>query len=110
MYVLCLVTWGSLLSGVHCQKALACDGLLPCTCFTKLLVLTVLNSACTSVYFMFIRVLIIIPVFCCLQVLRNSEASHQTAFLAIYNMETTEILGFHQVILLTVARNVVLFG
>lgn len=44
-----------------------------------------------------------------MQVLRNSEASHQNSFLAIYNMETTEILGFYQVILLTVAQNVMLF-
>jgi de-etiolated-1 len=28
--------------------------------------------------------------------LKNSEASHQTAFLAVYNMETTEILSFYQ--------------
>lgn len=32
-----------------------------------------------------------------MQVLRNSETSHQTAFLAIYNLETTQILGFYQV-------------
>ncbi|XP_073385052.1 light-mediated development protein DET1 isoform X3 [Physcomitrium patens] len=29
-------------------------------------------------------------------VLRNSETSHQIAFLAVYNMETTEILSFYQ--------------
>ncbi|KAG0565437.1 hypothetical protein KC19_8G190500 [Ceratodon purpureus] len=29
-------------------------------------------------------------------VLRNSEASHQNSFLAVYNTETTEILGFYQ--------------
>ncbi|CAM6085593.1 unnamed protein product [Calypogeia fissa] len=27
---------------------------------------------------------------------RNSDTSHQTAFLAIFNLETTEILGFYQ--------------
>lgn len=32
-----------------------------------------------------------------IQVSRNSEASNQTAFLAVYNMETTDMLGFYQV-------------
>lgn len=41
--------------------------------------------------------MLIVPIFCCIQVHRNSETSQQTAFLAVYNTETTEILGFYQV-------------
>lgn len=33
-----------------------------------------------------------------MQVARNSEASNQTSFLAVYNMETTDMRGFYQVI------------
>ena len=42
--------------------------------------------------------------FCYIQVLRNSEASSQNAFLAVYNTETTEILGFYQVIALPMTK------
>ena len=45
----------------------------------------------------------------CMQVVRNSEVSHQTSFLAVYNTETTEILAFYQVILLLVTQNAMLF-
>lgn len=42
--------------------------------------------------------------FSCVQILRNSEVSHQNSFFAVYNMETTEILAFYPVLILLMAE------